>query len=269
MNTIKFSKMVATGNDFVIVDNRKSQIRGSKARLARSLCDRKLSIGADGLLFLENSRKADFRMRIFNPDGSEPDMCGNGSRCIALYAKVHKIAGSNMVIEAAAGMLSAMVSKGGVRIKMTDPRAIKFFINLKIDKKTYELHYVDTGVPHVVYFINSFNKIDTFPLGRSIRYHKAFRPAGCNVNFVQVKSNNTLSIRTYERGVEAQTLACGTGATASAVMTGILKGFNSPVKVCTEGGILRIYFKNKNSKISDVFLEGEAEEVFEGQIRRF
>lgn len=268
MSSIKFSKMVATGNDFVVVDNRRPQTAGRKGQLARFLCNRKSGVGADGLLLLEKSRKADFKMRIFNPDGSEPGMCGNGSRCIALYARAHKIADSDMRIETKAGLLSAKVNKNRVRMNMMDPKNIKLGIGLEIDKKPYELHHINTGVPHAVYFVKSFDKIDIFWLGRSIRYHKIFKPAGCNADFVQAKGKNALFIRTYERGVEAETLACGTGAAASAIISSIMKGFKSPVKVYAKGGLLYIYFKKKGNRFSDIFLEGEAKEAFEGRIRR-
>jgi diaminopimelate epimerase len=286
MRRIKFTKMVATGNDFIVVDNRLplTFVRGSSVRdpeanaeeqvtggrlqeLAKKLCNRKFGIGADGLLVLEKSKKADFRMRIFNPDGSEPDMCGNGSRCMALYAKNRKIAPASMSIETAAGILSACAGKDKVKINMTDPKNIKLSMNLNSMGKACRLHYINTGVPHVVFFTKNLEKINLNVFGKNIRYHKAFYPDGANVNIVRVEKGNSLCIRTYERGVEAETLACGTGAVASAVVSHMIKRFDSPVNVYARGGRLKIYFKGNSDKgFMDVFLEGMAKEVFKGEI---
>lgn len=268
MKTVKFSKMVATGNDFIVLDNSKSQIPDPKSQIAKRLCDRKLGIGADGLLLLEESKRADFRMRIFNPDGSEPEMCGNGSRCIAIYARTKKVVpSSGMTIETRAGILSAKVDNGSVKINMTEPKDIKLGIDIEIDKKTYQLHYINTGVPHAVCFVKEADKADVINIGRTIRYHKAFMPSGTNVDFVQPKAKETLFMRSYERGVETETFACGTGAVASAVISSIIKGFSSPVKVYTRGGVLKIYFKRDNNIFTRVFLEGGAREVFTGEIK--
>jgi diaminopimelate epimerase len=290
---INFTKMVATGNDFVVIDNRlqvaphtcsgsldegsrgrlpagRQECRGTGYRLrelAKRLCNRKTGIGADGLLILQKSEKADFRMRIFNLDGSEPDMCGNGIRCIALYARKKKIAPSAMSIETGAGILYARVGKNQVRINMTEPKGIILSMNLKINGRRYSLHRVNTGVPHIVCFMNNLNNIDLDSLARDIRYHKAFSPEGANVNIVSVRSTSHLSIRTYERGVEAETFACGTGAVASAIISNMVKKIPSPVNVQAQGGKLKIYFKGNAEKgFTDVFLEGEAKEVFTGKI---
>jgi diaminopimelate epimerase len=267
MRRIKFTKMAATGNDFIVVDNRFSVIGFRFSAVAKKLCNRKSGIGADGLLVLEKSKKADLRMRVFNPDGSEPDMCGNGSRCMALYAKNKKIAPASMSIETAAGILSACVKKDKIKIKMTDPKNIKLSMNLNSMGKACRFHYINTGVPHAVFFTKNLEKIDLGVFGKNIRYHKAFYPDGANVNIVRVEKGNSLSIRTYERGVEAETLACGTGAVASAIVSHMIKGFDSPVNVYAGGGRLKIYFKGNSDKgFMDVFLEGEAREVFTGEI---
>jgi diaminopimelate epimerase len=286
--------MVATGNDFIVIDNRlqvtphfcsphsvrdfagslgegsRGGCRGTGCRLqelAKKVCSRKTGIGADGLLILEKSKCADFRMRIFNPDGSEPDMCGNGSRCIALYAKLHKIAKSPMTIETGAGILSAAVRNNKVKINMTNPKALKLSVIIKAKGKRYTIHHVNTGVPHAIYFTGNVDAIDMLSLGRKIRYHSSFKPQGTNFNVVEEVSGNTISIRTYERGVEAETLACGTGAVASAIISSIIKKISSPVNVHTKGGILKIYFKgNKKEGFAGVFLKGQAKEVFSGKI---
>jgi diaminopimelate epimerase len=259
--------MVATGNDFVVIDCRFHVSCCRLQELAKKLCDRKTGVGADGLIIVEKSKKADFRMRIFNPDGSEPDMCGNGSRCIALYAKLHKIANIPMSIETRAGILSAVTKKDKVKINMTNPKALKLSIGLKVKGKKYIMHHINTGVPHAVYFTRDVDAVDINSLGRHIRYHRFFQPHGTNFNVVEKMPGNAISIRTYERGVEEETLACGTGAVACAIISSIVRNFKSPVKVFTKGGELKIYFKGNSDKgFMDVFLEGEAKEVFSGKI---
>ncbi|NQT90090.1 MAG: diaminopimelate epimerase [Candidatus Omnitrophica bacterium] len=264
MRSLKFSKMVATGNDFVVIDNRLNRL-SRVPDLARRLCDRKLGIGADGLLLVEKSKMADFKMRILNPDGSEPEMCGNGSRCIALFAREKGVVrSSSMSIETKAGLLKAKVKGSLVSIKMTDPTDIKPGLNIEIGRDAYQLHFINTGVPHAVFFVRNLEMFDVDKIGSAIRYHKAFRPDGTNADFIKVKSKGSIWMRTYERGVEAETLACGTGAVASAIIAGIINGFGSPVKVYTKGGLLNIYFKKNKGVFRDVLLEGEAKEVFAG-----
>ncbi|MFH1868755.1 MAG: diaminopimelate epimerase [Candidatus Omnitrophota bacterium] len=275
MKSLKFTKMVATGNDFIVIDNssshiayRISHIAYRISHIAKRLCDRKTGIGADGLLLLEKSKAADFKMRILNPDGSEPDMCGNGSRCAALYAKLKRMVSSKMAIETRAGILSAKVIGKSVKINMTEPKGLKTDIIIKLSNKSYKLNYINTGVPHAIYFVGNIDKVDVFNLGRKIRQHNVFMPDGANVDFIQIKGRNSIFMRTYERGVEDETLACGTGAVASAIVTSVMKGYNSPVKVYTRGGVLNIYFNSdRKNKISNVFLEGEAREVFTGEIK--
>lgn len=266
MKVINFTKMAATGNDFVVLDARNSALGTRYPILAKKLCDRKFGIGADGMLLIEKSKSADFRMRIFNPDGSEPDMCGNGSRCIALYAKNKKITDCSMLIETRSGKLYAKAGKNIVKINVTQPKDIRLSISLKSGAKTYRFHHINTGVPHAVFFVNYLDKINLNIFGRSIRYHCAFSPQGANVNVVSMGNESSISIRTYERGVEAETLACGTGATACALISNLVKNLTSPIRVFTRGGELKIYFKRKDDKFYDVFLEGEAKEVFSGEI---
>ncbi|MFH1645675.1 MAG: diaminopimelate epimerase [Candidatus Omnitrophota bacterium] len=267
MKNLKFSKMVATGNDFVVIDCYSEKQDLDLSKLAQEVCDRRLGIGADGLLVVEKSDIADLKMRIFNPDGSEPDMCGNGSRCFALYAKLKKLAKDTMTIETAAGLLSAEVSGVLVKINMTDPKDLKTGLSIDLELGPVQLHYINTGVPHIIYFDDDIDAIDLQKTGSSIRYHEAFQPEGSNVDFVQVKSKHTVLMRTYERGVEAETHACGTGAVASGIISSIIKDCESPVKVDTKGGVLTIYFDISDKEVTNVFLEGEAREVFTGEIQ--
>jgi len=263
---IKFTKAVATGNDFVIVDNRSGLVKGLPG-LAKEVCDRKRGIGGDGLLVVEKSKKADFTMRIFNPDGSEAEMCGNGSRCIALYAATEKIAASEMTIDTLAGVLKASVKKDIVRVRLTEPKDIKWNLCLMIDKCPYKLNFVNTGVPHVVHFVPDIEKVDVKNLGAHIRHHGEFSPEGTNADFVEVAGKDTIKIRTYERGVEDETLACGTGAVASAVISAEVEKMSSPITVSTRSGEkLKVYFKITSGNFKEVYLEGKAKLVYEGAI---
>jgi len=263
---IKFTKAVATGNDFIIVDNCKGAIIDLPG-LAKKVCDRKRGIGADGLLILEKSKKADFRMRIFNPDGSEAEMCGNGSRCIALYAATGDIAASEMDIDTLAGVLKASVKKDVVKVKLTEPKNIQWNMCLMIDKCPYKLNFVNTGVPHVIHFVEDIEKVDVKNLGAHIRHHGEFSPDGTNADFVEIKGKGMIKIRTYERGVEDETLACGTGAVASAVISAEVEKMSSPVTVSTRSGEeLKVYFKIIDGEFKEVYLEGKAKLVYEGVI---
>ncbi len=267
MKNIKFTKAVATGNDFIIVESRNlgSGYSKSLSDLARRLCDRKYAIGADGLLVIEPSKKADFRMRVFNPDGSEAEMCGNGSRCIALYAANRKIAKDTMTIETPAGVLNAAVKKDIVKIKMTEPKDIKWNLCLTIDKCPYRLNFVDTGVPHVVHFVEDIERVDVKNLGSHIRNHGEFAPSGANADFVKVVDNHNIKVRTYERGVEDETLACGTGSVAAAIIAAESEKMASPVTVETRSGEkLKVYFDMIDGNFRNVYLEGRAKLVYEG-----
>jgi len=237
MGKIKFTKAIATGNDFIIVDNRgKALEEKAKAVFAKKICDRKRAIGADGLLVIEPSSKADFRMRIFNPDGSEAEMCGNGSRCAALYAAAKNIAKPGMTIETMAGILDASVKGNTVKVKLTDPKSIKWNLCLMINKCPFKVSFVDTGVPHVVHFVDDLENVDIKNLGSHIRHHGEFSPEGTNADFVKIVNKHTIKIRTYERGVEDETLACGTGAAASALISAEAEKMKSPITVETQGG---------------------------------
>ena len=263
---VTFTKAVATGNDFVIVDNRSSIVKDAAA-FAKKVCARKLSIGSDGLLLVERSDKCDFRMRILNPNGSEAEMCGNGSRCIALFAAQKGIAKQDMTIETLAGALKATVRSGVVKIMMTEPKDIRWNFCLMIHKCPYKLSFVNTGVPHVVHFVDDLENIDVNNIGSYLRNHDEFSPEGTNADFVKVTGKNSISVRTYERGVEDETLACGTGSVASALISSDAEGMESPVTVNTRSGEkLKVYFERIEGVFKNVFLEGKAEMVYEGVI---
>ena len=264
-NKIKFTKAVATGNDFIIIDNRNAAIKENLSKFAKRACEKKWSIGADGLLVIERSKEADFKMRIFNPDGSEAEMCGNGSRCIALYAVNKRIAKKDMTIETAAGVLNAHVTNDSVKVKLPDPKEIKWNLCLMINKCPYKVTFVDTGVPHVVHFTDDLEKIDIKDIGPHMRYHKEFAPHGTNADFVKVISKDHIKIRTYERGVEDETLACGTGAVASAIISAESEKLLSPITIETRSGEkLKVYFELIEGNFRNVYLEGKAKLVYDG-----
>ena len=271
MKIISFTKMAGAGNDFVIVDNRSGILGANPAGSARKLCDRKRSIGADGLVLLEKSKKAELRMRIFNPDGSEAEMCGNGVRCLAKLAADKKITKRKMSIETAAGIVTVEVRKNIVKARLTDPRDLKLNFSVNVNGGPKNLNFIDTGVPHAVMVLDSLEDTDVSGLGKEICFHPHFAPQGTNVDFISFKKaggpSNAIAIRTYERGVECETLSCGTGSTAGAIVAAALKGYSSPVFVQTESGeILKVYFSRKGGRFYDVYLEGPVTVSFEGSV---
>ena len=267
MRLIYFTKMVAAGNDFIVIDNRHGVLRKDLPQAAKRLCDRKRSIGADGVLFLEKSKKADIRMRIFNPDGSEADMCGNGVRCLARFAADKKIVKNVHRIESGAGIIDIEVRGSEVKARLTDPKDFRPSVDLSVDGRKEKICFINTGVPHAVIFERALDDILVNERGREIRRHAYFAPTGANVNFVKVNNRHSIEVRTYERGVESETLACGSGSTASALVSASLKGLRSPVQVHTAGGeVLKVYFESENDCWKNVCLEGSVQKTFEGSV---
>ncbi len=268
---ISFVKLVGAGNDFVFIDNRVCRI-SSVARLkvlARKMCGRKFGLGADGLLVLEKSGRADSRMRIFNADGSEAQMCGNGARCFAYYLSGGKQSGKVLALtmETKAGIVNALVNGDNIKINLTQPKSLRLGILLKVGGRDIKVDFINTGVPHTVIFVEGLDKIDVKNLGREIRYHQFFAPAGTNVNFVEIIGPEAIKIRTYERGVEDETLACGTGSTAAALIAGLkVSAQADKFNVHTAGGeILKIYFTRVGKTFKDVWLEGRAKLICRGE----
>ncbi len=268
MSIIEFVKMVGAGNDFIVVDARQQLLSPDLAGLSKRLSDRKRSVGSDGLIVLEKSKKADIRMRIFNPDGSEAEMCGNGVRCLAKFATDRDIVPHKHSIETAAGLIGAEVKGDIVKVRMAEPKDMKLGFRVDVNGSPTDMNFVNTGVPHAVIIVGDLDETDVFSLGRAIRRHPHFAPAGTNVNFISIiQSRNALRVRTYERGVEDETLSCGTGTTASALVASALKGFKSPVEVHTRGGeALKVYFSREGERYTDVYLEGPVQTSFEGRV---
>ena len=264
---IHFCKMSGAGNDFVVIDNMENALRTDNARLAVSLCDRHFGIGGDGLLLMEPSVKADFFMRYYNADGSYGGMCGNGGRCVARYAALHGIADNTMSFEALGFIYRAVVTGPAVRLSMKDPAGIKSGIPLSLGAGTLSAHFIDTGSPHLVVFEEELASRDVIAAGRALRFNPRFGPDGTNVNFVRVMSPDTIEIRTYERGVETETLACGTGSVASAIIAWLHRDVAPPIHVRVKSGEeLIVHFRGSGSSVSDVMLEGSAHLLFDGSL---
>lgn len=260
---MNFFKMVGSGNDFIVIDNRTDAVK-DRYSAAITLCDRKFGIGADGLLLLEHSPTADIRMRILNPDGSEAEMCGNGLRCIMLFATSNGIVSKNsLTVETGAGILKGTVNGAIVKaqLKITDTPKTDILIPLK--EKTVQGYFINSGVPHTVLFTDDIENIPLTKDGPDIRYHPLFQPNGTNVDWITLTGKNSLKIRTYERGVEAETLSCGTGSVAGAI-TGFLTGkIVPPVKVIARSG--ETLTVNFDKDLQDVSLEGSILTPFKGE----
>ncbi len=257
MNII-FFKYQGTGNDFIILDNRDHKYSSLSTEHINRLCDRKFGIGADGLMMLENHDQYDFEMKYYNSDGKEGSMCGNGGRCLVAFAKKLDIINDKTTFIASDGVHHANISTDNiVSLKMQD-------IN-KVDIKD-KYYFLDTGSPHYVCFKEDVKDLDINILGSEIRYSKEFKPNGTNVNFVEISENN-LNVRTYERGVEDETLSCGTGVTASAICAAIKN--TEPYKtynIKTLGGELKVHLNKVENTFSDIWLEGPAKLVFNVEI---
>ena len=262
---IAFWKMHGAGNDFILTDDRTLTFPArDQAWLAR-LADRRRGVGCEGIILIQPSSKADFRMRFFNPDGGEVEMCGNGARCVARLAADIGAAGPAMTIDTLAGILKAERVGERVRLGMTDPRDWRLGRTLAIHGDSLAYGFVNSGVPHVVVPVTHIESIDVARLGAAIRYHADFAPAGTNANFIEPTGPDSLRIRTYERGVEGETLACGTGIVAAALVAGRLGLVRPPVFVTTAGGdVLEVDYRGADDAIRHVTLLGPAEYAFEG-----
>lgn len=268
---IKFTKMSGTGNDFILIDHRQPLLAADEmSDFARAICRRKFSVGADGLILLEDDPAADFRWQFFNGDGSVAEMCGNGARCAARFAHDKGIASADMSFITIAGEIRAQVKGDLVKLAMTPPEDLILDQQVELGGEIRTVHSLNTGVPHAVVFQDENGNTPVKEWGHSIRFHDIFQPAGTNVNFVEVLGNQNLHVRTYERGVEDETMACGTGAVAAAIIAGKMGQVQSPVQVITSGGEkLTIYFAFLDDEsVVDVYLEGPAHFIYEGILDR-
>jgi diaminopimelate epimerase len=275
-NPIPFFKMTGSGNDFIIIDNRSHLIDADRCQdLVRFACRRKLSAGADGLILIENDGEFDFRWRFYNADGSEAEMCGNGARCAARFAYLNGIVRHRkMAFRTIAGIIRGEIIGNRVKVRMTSPHSLKEDISVEVENQILSLHFIDTGVPHVVHFVSdkaALEMIDVPGLGRALRFHPQFQPAGANVNFAVLLDTHHMAVRTYERGVEDETLACGTGSIASTLVAAAGKRVKSPVDVLTQSAeTLTIHFEQEGEKglpqFAEVYLEGDAKVVYEAKL---
>jgi len=289
MKTIPFWKMSGSGNDFVLVDNRRRVLRGRMPAWAKTLCHRQFGVGADGLLLLErlvplmtddssrelssviNGTRCAFRMVYYNADGSRAAMCGNGARCMAWFAKKRGVVGSRFRFQTDAYPVSAHVARRVVRVSLADARDYLPEVAAKVGGRTYHPAFINTGVPHAVLFVPDAGKAAVGGLGRALRFHQAFGRQGANVNFVQKTGPRTLRVRTYERGVEGETLACGTGVTAGAIAAALRGLVKTPVRCVVAGGdTLEVNFtmdrENRGRPATGITLTGPVRLTFKGEI---
>jgi len=269
MIKIPFFKMSACGNDFCIIDNRSGIFPSPPGSFINAICKRRFSLGADGLILLENSDRVAFKMRFYNADGGEAEMCGNGARCIARYAYINDIAEEKMEFETRAGIIKAQVTDQGIRIGMEDVNFPNMHSRPSLSEilPQREVYFIRAGVPHIICFVRDTEGIDVNGLGRRIRWHENFKPDGTNVNFVACIGPKTLKVRTYERGVEGETFACGTGSIAAAIVAASLGYVTPPVQVITWSGCpLLIDFQGEGGTFKGIWLEGEARVVCSGNL---
>jgi diaminopimelate epimerase len=264
---LKFTKMNGAGNDFVVIENLDSRLELGSEEIAH-LCDRHRGVGADGVLIVERpANGADFRMRYYNADGGEAEMCGNGARCFARFASRMSGMQGAISFETPAGVIRAECDGANVRLAMSDPRDLALDRKIELAEGSVTAHSVNTGVPHAVVFVEDLEKTDVRGLGAALRYHGDFAPKGTNANFVEIIDSQTIAIRTYERGVEDETLACGTGVVAAALILHEKHGVSSPVSVRVRGGdTLVVSFEAGAGGYRNVTLTGSADFVFDGEI---
>ncbi|MGH8092643.1 MAG: diaminopimelate epimerase [Chthoniobacterales bacterium] len=264
---LRFTKMNGAGNDFVLLDNRAGDLALTREQISR-LCDRHRGVGADGVLLLERpTNGADFRMRYYNADGGEAEMCGNGARCFARFAD--RTAGplEKVSFETPAGVIGAVLIGDLVRLQMSQPNDLRLGLEVPVNGKELMAHYVDSGVPHIVVPVARIEEVDVRSLGAILRHHPMFAPRGANANFSEQRGPRRVAIRTYERGVEDETLACGTGVVASAIIFAATENVSGPIDVLVRGGdTLQVDFAREGHAFSKVTLTGPADFVFDGSI---
>ena len=263
---IPFHKFSASANDFIVLDNRNGEYSTDASELAHTICKRRYSVGADGLILIENSDSASVRVRFFNPDGNEFNTCGNGGRCAARYVSLLSIAGPKMTIETNVGIIDAEVSGETVRLKFVAPKKIGLNIVVTLNGETVKGHYVNVGEPHFIHAAHNIRQINFVPVARRLRYHEAFAPEGANVHFVEHMGRQRLKIRSYERGVEDETLACGSGCVSSAVSTFANGDTDPPITFEPQSGIpVSVLFHPENN-FQDLYLQGDARMVYRGEL---
>lgn len=265
---IAFWKMHGAANDFILVDDRQLTFPAADKAWMAAVGARRTGVGCEGIILIQPSTQADFRMRFFNPDGSEVDMCGNGARCVARLAHDIGVAPARMRFETGAGMIAAEMVGDRVRLEMTAPKDWKLNATLALSGGARSYGFVNSGVPHVVMEVDDLDKVDVATVGAAIRYHQDFSPKGTNANFIKVTGPDSLKIRTYERGVEAETLACGTGMVAAGLVAGRMGRVKAPVKItCASGDVIEVNYTLSGETAVDVTMLGPAAYVFTGELK--
>lgn len=265
---IAFTKMHGAGNDFIMIDDRQRTLPWQDHFLMAALATRRLGVGCEGIILIQTSDKADFRMRFLNPDGTEVEMCGNGSRCAAAFAHSIGTAGRAMTMETMCGLMDAeLVSPEGVKVWMPEPTRKSYGLEVNACGRTFTGDFMNTGVPHFVVAVDDLTTTDVLSWGRALRQHPVFDPEGTNVDFVTYRAPDRLAMRTYERGVEGESGACGTGAVACAVAAIERLGFTLPIHVRTPSGYeLVIGGDWRDRKCTGLTLSGAVRVVFSGEI---
>jgi diaminopimelate epimerase len=264
---LRFTKMNGAGNDFVMIDNRAGEVQLQSEQIMR-ICDRHRGVGADGVLLLEKgSNGADFRMRYYNRDGGEAEMCGNGARCFARFANKVANTPEKISFQTPAGLIRGELHGELVTLQMSEPKDLRLDLDVAADGAKEHVHFINSGVPHVVVPVTKIEDVDVRKRGEALRRHREFSPAGANVNFIEKRGPKKISIRTYERGVEDETLACGTGVVASALIFAATENVDGPISITVRSGSeLSVDFKRAGDEFTNVTLTGPAEFAFEGEI---
>ena len=265
---LQFAKMAGGGNDFVVIDNRSGRVTNPE-ELTRRICIPHMSVGADGLILVERSERASAKMIYYNADGTRADFCANGTRCAVRFALLAGLGSHRMTIETDMGIMNAEVDHGGmVTLSVKSPTDVQLDKPLRIGDRTIQGAFMFIGVPHYVVFLHGgLWQNDIVPLGRSIRQHPDLHPHGANANFVVIRDEHAIEVRTYERGVEAETLSCGSGVVSSVSASALFGKVTSPVKVLTRSGIsFEVTFKRDGNELRDMRLRGDARVVYRGSM---
>jgi diaminopimelate epimerase len=264
---LNFSKYEGAGNDFIIIDDQLAHFPIDQKEMIKNLCHRQKGIGADGIILVQKSEKADFRFRIFNKDASEAEMCGNGLRCFGKFIENLGFSKPSFFVETMDRVLLVEKKDETIQVEMGVNKDTLLNMTIDIDNKKLHLHATNTGVPHTVIFTNNVADFDVKNYGRIIRYHPYFAPKGTNANFAELNQSNQILLRTYERGVEDETLACGTGATAAAIIASLVHDIKSPIEVITKSqDKLIISFDKEGENFKNIKMSGPARLVFQGEI---
>lgn len=263
---ISFAKLSASANDFIVMDNRQGIFSDVASSLAQRICARRYSVGADGLILIERSEKATVRVRYVNPDGEEFNTCGNGGRCAARYTHLFVIPERHLTMETNIGVVKAEIVDRSVKLQLVNPTEIRLNLELSLEGRIYRGHYVQVGDPHFIVPFENIRTIDFVTIARKLRHHEGLGPAGANVHFIEPTARNRIKIRSFERGVEGETLACGSGCVSSATSTFRAGQSDPPIQFEPQSGIpVTVHFEPAED-FGEIFLEGDARMIYQGEL---